>query len=357
MKSCCISVLSALLVCIVSVPGIAEEFSAQPSIHQELQKDSDILMQQFSNGITVKPSEKVTFHSNGNITRQKIKVARDKNITVVSYRSTPEMMRDSLVLVQAPYNSSDIQLIKAERIERASSDQTGPLFYSQVKKPQKSIPEEAGEDLDYLKDEDEEDLIADPLEPVNRVFFHFNDKLYFLVIKPVARGYSAVLPEGIRVAIRNFFTNIATPIRFVNNLLQLKFKSAGNELLRFGVNSTAGVLGLSDYAKMEMGITIQDEDFGQTLGVLGAGPVFYINLPVLGPSSVRDSIGYVGDYFLDPVSLINPELDRIAIKAGDRVNKTSLIIGEYEAIKKDAFDPYIAFRDIYYQYRKNKISE
>ena len=132
-------------------------------------------------------------------------------------------------------------------------------------------------------------------------------------------------------------------------------KSAGNELLRFGVNSTVGMLGLYDVARDEMGIKVQDEDFGQTLGVWGAGPVFYITWPVLGPSNVRDSIGLAGDYFLDPVNYVNPLLDSYAIKAGDAVNKTSLVIGDYEEIKKDAIDPYAAFRDIYYQYRESKI--
>ena len=218
------------------------------------------------------------------------------------------------------------------------------------------LDEAAGdeEDMDYLE---EEDLIADPFEPLNRITFHFNDRLYFWALKPVAQGYSAVLPEGVRIAIRNVFNNIAAPIRVVNNLLQFKIKSAGNELLRFGANSTIGVLGLVDFAEKELDIREQDEDFGQTLGVWGLGEGFYINWPVLGPSCVRDSIGLAGDYFLDPVSYINPTRDSIAVRSGDRVNKTSLAIGRYEDLKKDALDPYDALRDIYYQYRKSKISK
>lgn len=210
------------------------------------------------------------------------------------------------------------------------------------------------EDLDYLEEETEID-VADPLEPVNRIFFQFNDKLYFFVLKPVARGYSAIVPEEIRFSVRNFFTNLATPVRFVNSLLQFKIKAAGTELLRLGINSTFGMLGLYDVARDEMDIKMQDEDFGQTLGVWGAGPVFYINWPFLGPSSLRDSIGLAGDYFLDPVNYVSPDLDRYAIKGGDIVNKTSLVIGDYEEIKKDALDPYAAFRDIYYQYRESRI--
>ncbi len=214
----------------------------------------------------------------------------------------------------------------------------------------------ADEDEDYLDYPEEDEGIADPLEPVNRVFFYFNDRLYFWVLKPAARGYAAVVPEGARISVRNFFNNITSPVRFVNCVLQLKPASAANELVRFGINSTAGILGLFDVARDELGIKMQEEDLGQTLGVWGAGPGFYINWPVLGPSSLRDSIGYIGDSFLDPVNYVTPPLDRYSIAAGDRVNRISLRLGEYEEIRKDAIDPYAAFRDIYYQYRQSRIA-
>ncbi len=257
-----------------------------------------------------------------------------------------------------PYSdSSDILLPETAVIEPDNVNRDGALLFSDASDPQPAIEGEAKEEeeeLEYI--DEEEERIADPLEPLNRIFFYFNDKLYFLVIKPVALGYSFVLPENARIAIRNVFDNITTPIRIVNNLLQFKVESAGNELLRFGLNSTVGVLGLYDYAGKKIGIRMQDEDFGQTLGVWGVGPIFYINWPVLGPSSVRDTVGLAGDYFLDPVSYVTPALDSFAIRAGDKVNRASLSIGQYEEIKKDALDPYTAFRDIYYQYRKSKIS-
>ncbi len=215
---------------------------------------------------------------------------------------------------------------------------------------------EEEEDLDYLDEEEALDEIADPLEPINRVMFQFNDKLYFWVLKPVATGYSKVVPEPARVSVKNFFTNLGMPIRFVNNLLQLKIKSAGNELLRFGLNTTLGVLGLFDAAKYNnVGMPEQDEDLGQTFGAYGAGPGFYITWPILGPSSFRDTIGDIGDSFLDPVSYVKPTIDRIAIKAGDQINRTSLRLEDYEKIKEDAIDPYSAIRDIYHQYRESKI--
>lgn len=257
-----------------------------------------------------------------------------------------------------PYSdSSDILLPETTVIEPDNVNRNGALLFSDASDPRSVIEGEVKkeeEELEYM--DEEEERIADPLEPLNRIFFYFNDKLYFLVIRPAAQGYSFILPENARIAIRNVFNNITTPIRIVNNLLQFKVESAGNELLRFGLNSTVGVLGLYDYAGKKIGIRMQDEDFGQTLGVWGLGPIFYINWPVLGPSSVRDTVGLAGDYFLDPVSYVTPALDSFAIRAGDKVNRASLSIGQYEEIKKDALDPYTAFRDIYYQYRKSKIN-
>lgn len=237
--------------------------------------------------------------------------------------------------------------------ESTASDQSGPLLLSQIRQPVGEVLKEAEEDFEDV----EIDIIADPIEPVNRLFFFINDKLYYLILKPVTETYAFILPEGLRIAFRNFFNNLATPVRVVNNLLQFKIKSAGNEMIRLVVNTTGGVLGLRDYAKEEMNLPMQDEDLGQTLGIWGLGPVFYLNLPILGPSSVRDAVGRAGDFFLDPISYVDPSADRIAIKAGDRVNRSSLVLGEYEKFTKEAFDPYIALRDAYYQHRKRDIED
>jgi len=202
----------------------------------------------------------------------------------------------------------------------------------------------------------EEKGIADPLEPWNRAMFTVNDKLYFWVLKPVARGYSAIVPEWGRVRVSNMFQNITMPVRFVNNLLQLKIKAAGTEVLRFVFNTTAGVGGMFDVAK-NIDLKPQDEDLGQTLGVYGIGNGFYLVWPVLGPSSLRDTVGTVGDYFLDPVNYITPAADRIAIHAWDTTNRTSLHIGDYEDLKESAIDPYVSFRNAYFQHRNSKIEE
>ena len=226
-----------------------------------------------------------------------------------------------------------------------------------------SESEDPEEDLtDPFDDEDDKDLpplktIADPIEPINRAFFYFNDKLYFWLLKPVARGYGFILPQSVRIGVRNFFDNLGFPIRFVNCVLQGKFEGAGREANRFLVNTTAGLLGLIDVAEEKMGINEQDEDFGQTLGFYGLGPGFYINWPILGPSSLTDTVGIVGDIPLDPVSYTGETFIALPVRSLDLVNRTSLTIGEYEDLKRAALDPYVATRDAYYQFRQNKISQ
>jgi len=204
---------------------------------------------------------------------------------------------------------------------------------------------------------DEGQVIADPFEFLNRSMFNLNDALYFYVAKPVARAYSFFVPEWGRIRVRNVFKNAAMPIRFVNSLLQFKFHAAAKEVGRFIVNTTAGIGGMFDILKDNPNAQASEEDLGQTLGHYGIGNGFYIVWPVLGPSSLRDSIGLAGDYFLDPVSYITPTIDSMAIRSVDRVNDISLRIGEYEDLKESALDPYVSFRDAYLQYRSKKVKE
>ncbi|HYA11470.1 MAG TPA: VacJ family lipoprotein [Thermodesulfovibrionales bacterium] len=218
--------------------------------------------------------------------------------------------------------------------------------------------EPSDQEEEIIEEEEEETVqIADPLYIWNKGMYYFNDKFYFWLLKPVTQGYSAVFPEGVRLSISNFYQNITTPIRFVNNLLQLKMKSAGNELLRLVLNTTFGVAGLGDFAKDKMDIKRHDEDLGQTFGHYGIGHGFYIVWPILGPSSLRDTVGYVGDLFLHPVSYITPIETAVGIDAHDKVNETSFHIGDYEDIIKAAVDPYISIRDAYVQHRKKKVEE
>ena len=218
------------------------------------------------------------------------------------------------------------------------------------------------ENLDFVEDEGGEEVkavIADPLEPFNRVMYHFNDKLYFWVLKPVAQGYEKVVPEGARISVRNFFSNIAFPIRFVNCLLQANLEGASTEIGRFVVNTILGIGGLWDPASSkDFNLVRQDKDLGQTLGVYGMGQGLYINWPILGPSSPRDTAGMVGDFFLHPFAYLDVSWKVLTgARAYEKVNDTSLSIGDYEALKDAAVDPYIALRDAYVQYRLNKVQK
>lgn len=199
--------------------------------------------------------------------------------------------------------------------------------------------------------------VADPLEPLNRALFVVNDKAYFWVMKPVARGYRAAVPEGVRLSIRNFFSNLATPIRLVNNLLQGKVRRSGIELLRFTINSTIGMAGFFDPAKNDFHLEKRDEDLGQTFGRYGLGHGVFIVLPLLGPSSLRDAAGLFGDAFLDPVHYLGDANAVLGVKAFKAENEISLRIGEYEDLKKGAIDPYAALRDAYIQYRAKRVRE
>jgi phospholipid-binding lipoprotein MlaA len=235
-------------------------------------------------------------------------------------------------------------VVTAPKTEAAPAAETGAK--TEIA-PEEAEPEEAVEEV----------TIADPIEPWNRAMFQFNDKLYFWVLKPVARGYNVVVPEPVRISVRNFFRNVTMPIRFVSSLLQGKFKGAGTELARFGINTTIGLAGFFDVAKSKFDLNAQNEDLGQTLGFYGMGGLMYIVWPFLGPSNVRDTIGFAGDVFLDPVNYISPWEAVFGVHAYKQINKTSLEIGTYEDMKKSAIEPYIAMRDAYIQYRKGQIKK
>jgi phospholipid-binding lipoprotein MlaA len=214
----------------------------------------------------------------------------------------------------------------------------------------------ATEQEDAFLFEDEEILeVWDPIEPVNRVFFWVNDKLYFYLLKPVARGYRWAVPEPWRVSVKNFFSNLAAPVRIINSGLQGKFGDAGNEITRFAVNTTIGIGGFFDTAKDHFDLRIKDEDTGQTLGHYGVGPGPYLVLPILGPSNLRDGIGMFADSRMNLLYYISEGWTYYGLRAYDKVNDLSLDKDTYEGIKKDALDPYLFVRDAFIQYRQNKV--
>jgi phospholipid-binding lipoprotein MlaA len=201
------------------------------------------------------------------------------------------------------------------------------------------------------------EIVSDPLQPYNRIITSFNDRVYLWGLKPTATGYSKILPETPRIGIRNFFHNLMFPIRFVNTILQLKFEKAGIETARFVINSVIGVAGFGDPAKSCFNLKPHNEDFGQTLGFYGTGSIFHIDWPFIGPSNLRDSIGFVGDMFLNPINYLPNTWVILGINIFEKINKTSLHLGEYTNMKKESVDYYMHIRDAYEQYRNNQIKK
>ena len=199
--------------------------------------------------------------------------------------------------------------------------------------------------------------IADPLEPWNRLMFQVNDKLYFWVLHPTAEGYAAVMPRPWRESFANAFDNAASPVRIVNDLLQGDVVQAGQELGACFINTVFGLGGLLEPSRGIPALTPDppDTDTGLTLGSWGIGHGIYLFWPVIGPSSLRDTVGKVGDGFLHPVYYFTPWEWDIGLKAGDGVNILSLNLDQYQDLKDGALDPYTAFKDGYIQYRKKAL--
>lgn len=200
-------------------------------------------------------------------------------------------------------------------------------------------------------------VIADPLGGYNRFMTVVNDGLYVWVLRPIAKGYRFIVFKPVRLAVARAFTNASYPVRFVNNLLQLKIRRAGVETGRFIVNTTLGLGGLFDPATTCMKMRPFPEDFGQTLGHYGAGSGCHIVLPLLGPSNLRDFVAIVPDMFLNPVYYIEDEWTATALSVGNRLNTLSLFMDDYDALRKEAFDLYVFQRDAYEMKRKKDIGE
>jgi len=197
----------------------------------------------------------------------------------------------------------------------------------------------------------------DPWEPYNEAMFGFNHKVFDrYLLKPVATAWDTVVPDPFQRSLKNAFENLAMPRRLVNSLLQLKFKGAGYEVIRFVLNSTIGVAGLFDIAT-EGGIPKSDEDTGQTLGVYGVGPGPYLILPILPPLTVRDGFGYAVDAALDPLNYVIPFAATAGKTAGNTVNDRSLNLEFFESVEENTVDLYSAVRNAYLQRRQNAIQK
>lgn len=196
----------------------------------------------------------------------------------------------------------------------------------------------------------------DPWQPYNRAMFKFNTDFDNAFFKPVAQGYQAITPEPVNQGVTNFFNNVADVTSAVNNALQFKLSRAGTDVGRVVVNSTVGLVGLIDVAT-NMGIPSYKEDFGQTLGYWGFGAGPYFVMPILGPSSVRDTVGFAGDVLIDPFfSLKEDEIywGFVVLRA---VDTRAGLLAAGDLIDEAALDRYVFVRDAYLQRRRNLVHD
>jgi phospholipid-binding lipoprotein MlaA len=195
----------------------------------------------------------------------------------------------------------------------------------------------------------------DPYESFNRGVYRFNDALDRGVVKPLARGYNRVVPHPVRIGVANFFSNLETPTVMFNDALQGKLRASANDLGRFLMNTTIGVGGLLDPAT-RAGLDRNDADFGQTLGVWGlhAGP--FLELPLFGPSDIRDLPGKVVDTYTNPKQYVHNTYVKYGLSGVSLLNTRAALLS-YDDTLKNVYDPYAFIRDAYLQHRAYKTGQ
>lgn len=195
---------------------------------------------------------------------------------------------------------------------------------------------------------------SDPLESVNRVVYSFNTTVDKYALRPVAKGYVAVVPDMVRKGVNNFFANLFYPRVAVSNFLQGKVKTGVSDTGRFLVNTTIGLVGIFDVAT-PLGMPRHREDLGQTFGVWGVGPGWYLVLPLYGPSTNRDFVGRVADGFLNPLAYTTRDT-QLAATAVYAIDLRSQFLG-VDGVIEDAFDPYLFVRGAYLERREARIKD
>jgi len=197
---------------------------------------------------------------------------------------------------------------------------------------------------------------ADPLEPLNRAVFGFNDAADRAVIKPVARAYRAVLPGFVRTGVSNFFSNLEDIWISVNDVLQGKFQQGVDDFGRVLFNSTFGIAGIFDFAS-GLGLQKHNEDFGQTLGSWGVGSGAYLVLPILGPSTIRDGFGLLLDTQADLVFQIDGVPVHNSLYATRAIGNRANLLDASSVIEQAALDKYAFVRDAWLQRRRNLVHD
>jgi len=190
----------------------------------------------------------------------------------------------------------------------------------------------------------------DPLEPVNRAVYKFNDTFDRILLKPIAEQYQQYVPPLARTGVRNFFDNLNEPLTIVNNVLQGKPGQAAGDTMRFGFNTIFGVAGLVDVST-GWGLEKHNEDFGQTFGVWGFGEGWYLMLPILGPSTVRDALGLPLQYRIQPVANRTEGMTRVGYYGLLFVSKRADLLSATKVLDTASLDQYLQVRTAYRQKR------
>ncbi|MEX3935627.1 VacJ family lipoprotein [Paraburkholderia phymatum] len=196
----------------------------------------------------------------------------------------------------------------------------------------------------------------DPLEGFNRTIFTFNDKVDQYAVKPVAKGYVFVTPQPVRDSVTNFFSNIGDVYIAANNLLQLKIADGVSDIMRIVINTVFGVGGLFDVATIAK-LPKHDNDFGLTLGHYGVPSGPYLVLPLFGPSTVRDGVGMVGNYFINPLTYVKPDSVSWALYGLNLINVRANLLGASDVLEGAALDKYSFVRNAYLQRRRYLLSD
>ena len=207
--------------------------------------------------------------------------------------------------------------------------------------------------------------VEECFEGTSRAIFKFNMAFDNVILEPIAKGYNK-LPNPIKNGTSNFTSNIATLLSIPNHLFQGNLKEAGDATASFVINTTVGIVGLANPAE-KLGLKAQKEDVGQTLGSYGFGPGCYFVLPILGPTTARDTVGLIADSFVDPFAHITwrenelfgisgSRLDYLSVKGSEAVDFRADNDANFESLEKNSIDLYASFKSLYLQNRENKIN-
>ncbi len=197
----------------------------------------------------------------------------------------------------------------------------------------------------------EADTVYDPIEPVNRAIFFVNDQIDTFLLRPLAFAYGWATPEPVRLAVRRAFTNLGSPARFANDLLQLEIEDAGETGARFLINSSVGIAGLFDVAE-NIGLPYHPSDFGQTLHSYGVGAGPYVMVPIMGPTTLRDGAGGLVDTVFEPFTyMLNTWPEGLALDASEGLVKREELFVVLDDTKANSVDYYAGIQALYYQDR------